>query len=92
MPDAGHVAMLVFAAALATVSLMLLAWAYARAEASYLSSSEYTSFAWAALFGFVVFGERLTLATLCGAALIVGACAFASRLPPTVLASPEASP
>ncbi len=91
VPDVGHVAMLVVAASFATVSLMLLAWAYARAEASYLSTSEYTSFVWAALLGFVVFDERLTTATLLGAALIVAGCVFAARQPP-VLASPVTSP
>ncbi len=91
VPDIGHVAMLVVAAAFATVSLMLLAWAYARAEASYLSTSEYTSFVWAALFGFVVFDERLTAATLLGATLIVAGCWFAARQP-AVLGSPATSP
>lgn len=67
------------AAALVAVSLMLLSWAYARAEAQALLPFEYTSFVWAALFGWLCFGERVTTATLAGAALIVIACLIATR-------------
>lgn len=92
LPDPMHVPTILLAALLATVSLMALAWAYARAEASYLSPSEYTSFVWAACFGWIVFGEPLSTSTLVGALLIVGACAVAARQRPTALASPEAVP
>ena len=59
------------AAALAGVSLLLLSWAYARAEAQALVPIEYTGFIWAALFGWLKFGEPVGLATLAGAMLIV---------------------
>ncbi len=58
------------AAALAGVSL-LLSWAYARAEAQALVPIEYTGFIWAALFGWLKFGEPVGIATLAGAMLIV---------------------
>ena len=61
------------------VSIMLLAWAYARAEAQALLPVEYTAFVWAALLGWLVFGEPVTAATLTGAALIVGGCVWAAR-------------
>lgn len=67
------------AAILATVSLMLLAWAYARAEAQALVPLEYTAFLWAALFGWLWFGEVVTAWTLGGAALIVVGCLIATR-------------
>ena len=54
---------------------MLLSWAYARAEASYLAATEYTAFLWAALFGWLVFGEPLSPFTVAGAALIVAGVA-----------------
>ena len=92
LPDRAHVPILLLAAGLATVSLMLMAWAYARGEASYLSSSEYTSFVWAACFGWLIFGEALSTTTLVGAALIVGGCIHAARRDATVLVSPEAAP
>jgi S-adenosylmethionine uptake transporter len=65
------------AAVLATISLALLGWAYAHAPASTLAPSEYSAFVWAAILGFVVFGERLSGSTLAGAALIIGACLWA---------------
>jgi S-adenosylmethionine uptake transporter len=67
------------AAVLIAISLMLLSWAYARAEAQALVPLEYTGFIWAALFGWLWFGEVVTLATLAGAALIVVGCLIATR-------------
>jgi len=79
LPDAAALADIAAAAALAAAALMLLAWAYARAEAQSLVATEYSAFAWAALMGWVWFGEALTLATLAGAAMIVVACWIAAR-------------
>jgi len=71
--------MIVAAAVLAIISLGLLSWAYARAQANYLAPTEYTSIVWAAMFGWLVFGEHVSLYTLGGAALIVGGCLIAAR-------------
>ncbi len=79
LPPLHHVPLLVAAAALAVGSLWLLAWAYARSEANHLSTSEYTSFVWASLLGWLVFDERVTATTLAGAALIVVGCVVAAR-------------
>jgi S-adenosylmethionine uptake transporter len=79
VPPAGQAPAIVAAAALATASLALLSWAYARAPANYLAPTEYTSFIWAALFGWLVFGEHVSLFTLAGAALIVIGCIVAAR-------------
>ena len=71
------------AAVLAFASLLLLSWAYARAEAQHLAPVEYTSFVWAAILGWLVFGEAVQPFTLAGAALIVAACLIAAtRRPP----------
>lgn len=78
-PDLTTLGTITAAAALVTVSLMLLSWAYARAEAQALVPLEYTAFIWAALFGWLWFGERVTIATLAGAVLIVIGCLIASR-------------
>ncbi|MCW4461870.1 DMT family transporter [Sphingomonas sp. BT-65] len=78
VPPLAEVPALVLAAMLATASLFLLSWAYARAEASYLAPTEYTGFLWATLWGWVVFGERVSLFTVAGAALIVGGCILAA--------------
>ncbi|GGY92428.1 DMT family transporter [Novosphingobium colocasiae] len=66
--------MIVLAAVLATLSLLLLAWGYARAEAQVLVPIEYSGFLWAALFGWLFFAEPLTPTTLAGAALVMAGC------------------
>jgi S-adenosylmethionine uptake transporter len=80
-PPAGQWPFILLAAVLAISSLILLGWAYARAEANYLATTEYTAFLWASLFGWLVFGERLSLFTLAGAMLIVAGCILAARRP-----------
>ena len=79
VPDAAHWPAIAGAAALAVVSLLLLSWANARAEAQQLVNVEYTAFIWAAIMGWLFFGEALTLATLTGTALIVTGCWIAAR-------------
>ena len=78
MPN-GHWAELILAAALAIGSLMLLGWAYARAGAAYLSTTEYSAFLWAMLLGWLRFGETVSPFTLLGAGLIVAGCLVAAR-------------
>jgi S-adenosylmethionine uptake transporter len=67
------------AAGLAALALMLLAWAYARAEAQVLVATEYTAFIWAAIMGWLWFAEEVTPGTLGGVMLIVAACWIAAR-------------
>ena len=77
-----HAAPLLIAALLALASMLLLAWSYARAGAAYLSTTEYSSFLWAILLGWLAFGERVSPFTLGGAALIVAGCVMAARSRP----------
>ncbi len=91
LPPAGQMPLILLAAVLSTASLLLLSWAYARAEASYLAATEYTSFLWAMAFGWLVFGEGVSLFTLAGAALIVGGCILAARRPEEASPSLEAA-
>jgi S-adenosylmethionine uptake transporter len=81
MPAAptGHWSELLLAAFLATGSLMLLGWSYARAGAAYLSTTEYTAFLWAMLLGWLRFSETVSPFTIGGAALIVAGCLIAAR-------------
>jgi S-adenosylmethionine uptake transporter len=81
VPPVAHAPLILLAALLATVSLSLLSWAYARAEASYLAPVEFTAFIWASLWGFVFFGEHVGVPILLGAALIVTGCVIAARAP-----------
>lgn len=79
IPPAATILPLGGAALLAFVSMMLLSWAYAHGEAGYLAMTEYTSFVYAAVLGFLVFGERVSGYTLIGAIVIVAACVYAAR-------------
>lgn len=79
------------AAALAFCSLILLSWAYARAEAQYLAPVEYTAFIWAVLLGFLVFAEPVRPLTIVGAAMIVAGCLYAARRRPAPVADVEAA-
>jgi S-adenosylmethionine uptake transporter len=78
-PALHHAPLLVLAAVLSIAALLLFGWAYARSDAHRLAASEYTAFVWAALLGWLVFGERLDARTAAGAALIVGGCLVAAR-------------
>jgi S-adenosylmethionine uptake transporter len=79
VPPMEALPLIVAAAITSVISIMLLAWAYARAEAQVLLPVEYTAFIWAVLLGWLVFGEAVTLATLAGAAMIVAGCIWAAR-------------
>lgn len=79
VPPRDLVPHLAAAAIVGIASLLLLSWAYARAQAKVLIQVEYTAFIWAALFGWLVFDEEVTPATLIGTALIVAACLGAAR-------------
>lgn len=67
------------AAAVLTVGgALLMAWAYARAEAQVLVPLEYSGFLWASLFGWLMLGEAVTMTALAGALLIVAGCLIAT--------------
>ncbi|AQR74021.1 DMT family transporter [Sphingomonas sp. LM7] len=90
LPAAQHWPGIGAAALLAICSLLLLSWAYARAEAQVLVTVEYTAFIWASLMGWWMFGEKLTLATIAGTVLIVAGCLLAVRRQAGRGAAPEA--
>lgn len=75
----GQLWMMTAATLLAIAGMLLLAWAYARAGAAYLSSSEYSGFLYAIVLGWLVFGETVSPFTIAGAALIIGGCVIAAR-------------
>jgi S-adenosylmethionine uptake transporter len=78
-PAPGDWWVLIGSAVLSACSMITLSWAYARAEAQVLVPLEYTTFVWAALFGWIVFAEELTGRTLIGAGIIVAGCLIASQ-------------
>jgi S-adenosylmethionine uptake transporter len=79
LPTPGELPRIAAAAALGSASAVMLAWAYARAEAQVLAPVEYTAFLWSGLLGWLVFGERVSPYTLAGAALIIAGCVVAIR-------------
>ncbi|MBB4100179.1 DMT family transporter [Sphingomonas kyeonggiensis] len=91
MPAPGQWWLVLLAASLAIVSLLLLSWAYARAEAQVLLTVEYTAFVWAAIMGWLFFHEPLTVLTVGGTLLIVAGCLMAARSKPGI-AEPEVEP
>ncbi|UUL82127.1 DMT family transporter [Sphingomonas qomolangmaensis] len=72
------------AGVLAVLSLIAMGWAYARAEAQLLIPVEYTAFVWAAICGWLFFGEAVTWTTLAGTLLIVAGCILAARARPPI--------
>ena len=79
LPSSSMLGLITGSAVLAASSLMLLSWAYARSEAQSLLPTEYSAFVWAALMGWLWFGERLDASTLIGGAVIVAGCLIAAR-------------
>lgn len=65
-------------AVLAMMALMVISWGYGRAEAQALLPIEYTAFVWAAIMGWWMFAEPVTVATLLGVVLIVIGCWIAA--------------
>lgn len=75
----GDLALILLAGALGTLGLLGVTWAFTRLEASRLAPMEYTSFVWAALLGYLLFGEIPTVTTAASALLIVGGCLLLLR-------------
>lgn len=78
-PDRSVWWLLIASAALSTGSLMLMSWAYGKAEAQVMVPLEYTAFIWAAIVGWFAFAEPVTVPMLIGVALIVAGCLYATR-------------
>ncbi|ANU08812.1 EamA-like transporter family protein [Paraurantiacibacter namhicola] len=70
LPDAEVLAAIGVSSVLTVAGAMILAWAYARAEAQVLVPLEYTGFLWASLFGWLFFREAVTATTIAGAIMI----------------------
>ena len=69
-----------FAAGLfGNLGIQLLARAYAKVEAQVLGILEFTALPWAAMFGWLLFGEAVRPQVWAGAAIIAGACLWAAR-------------
>lgn len=92
MPTQAQWPLVVAATVLSLSGLLLMSWAYARAEAQKLIPMEYTAFVWSALIGWFVFHEALTWTTVAGAALIIAGCIVVLRAKPALAEPMEATP
>lgn len=91
LPMASQLPAIGVAALLGSVSAMALAWAYGRAEAQVLAPVEYTAFVWAAILGYLFFGEEVSLFTVAGTVLIIAGCLVAIRGPAAPAPQTEAA-
>jgi drug/metabolite transporter (DMT)-like permease len=76
---AADLAPIVLIGALATVGLLALTWAFKHLEAIRVAPLEYTSFVWAGLLGYTLFGEIPTATTALSAALVISGCLLLLR-------------
>jgi S-adenosylmethionine uptake transporter len=73
-----HTGWIVIASLLSTAGGLIFSFAYARAPASYLATTEYSGFLWASALGWLIFREPVSLYTVAGAGLIVTGCILAA--------------
>ncbi|SMG56216.1 DMT family transporter [Paraburkholderia susongensis] len=71
-PSFDALAIMALLGAFATAGQLLMTMAFREADAGALAPYNYTSIVWAALFGYVVWGETIGAISLLGIALIVG--------------------
>ena len=75
----GDLSAVLLIGALATGGLLAVTWAFTHLEASRAAPVEYTGFVWAALLGWLLFGDLPSGWTLASAALIVVGCLLLLR-------------
>jgi drug/metabolite transporter (DMT)-like permease len=69
-----HYAVLLLVGVFGTAGYLCLTWAYSNARVERVGLLDYSGLLWGALFGYFLFNETPSISTICGAALIVGAC------------------
>jgi S-adenosylmethionine uptake transporter len=75
----GDVLRALLAGGLGTLGLLCLTQAFTRLEASRAAALDYTSFVWASLLGYLMFGEVPSWSNVASAALIVSGCLLLLR-------------
>jgi len=78
MPAAADWPWFIAAGVLGNIGIQLLAQGYARVEVQVLGILEFTALPWAALFGWLLFGEVVRPQVWVGAVVILGACLWAA--------------
>ncbi len=85
-PNAAALGWFMMLGLLGNIGMQLVSRAYARVEAQALAVMEFTALPWAALLGWLFFAEPVRPQVWAGAAIIAGACIWASRASGDVLA------
>ena len=78
-PSLADTALFAFVGFLGVTGHTLMALAFARAEAARLAPIHYLTLVWGTLYGWLFFGDLPGLATVAGAAIVVGAAVLARR-------------
>jgi drug/metabolite transporter (DMT)-like permease len=71
-PSIGALGLMALLGVFATAGQILMTVAFRQADAAALAPYNYTSIVWAAIFGYVVWGETVSTVSLAGIAMIVG--------------------
>ena len=79
VPSVEAIGWCILAGVFGNLGIQLLARAYAQAEVQALGVIEFTALPWAAMFGWLLFGETVRLQVFLGATIIVAACIWAAR-------------
>ena len=91
LPPAFDLGLMVAMGIAGNIGVQLCARGYVHLQAQVSAVLEFSALPWAALFGWLVFDEAVAPATVLGAAIIAGACLWASRAPkPSLSALPPA--
>lgn len=78
-PEAAELPTIALIGVFATVGLLGVTWAFTHLEASRVAPLEYTSFLWAGVLGYLMFGEVPSAHTAVSAVLIVAGCLLLLR-------------
>lgn len=81
LPSLPDLALMMATGLAGNIGVQLMARGYVHLEAQVSAVLEYSALPWAALLGWLVFDEAVSATTLLGAAIIAGACLWASRAP-----------
>nr|WP_310523301.1 DMT family transporter [Polymorphobacter sp.] len=79
LPDLPLIGWFVLLGLIGNIGMQLLSRAYTHIEAQALAVMEFTALPWAALFGWIFFSEPVRSQVWAGAAIIAGACLWATR-------------
>lgn len=90
LPSATDLALMALTGLIGNLGVQLMARGYVHLQAQVSAVMEYSALPWAALLGWLVFDESVAPTTLAGAAIIAGACLWATRAPAPLSVPPPA--